>query len=166
MRAAADSVLIRSVILVFFFSLNAWSDDGHHHALTSKELGSVHFTTSCSKASEADFNRAVALLHSFQYEQADQAFNSVYSKDPKCAMAQWGIAMSNYHGLWDNGDTAKGNAAITKAREIAAAEKQTTPREKAYIDALWEIYKPGEQDNVARGQAFEHSMGALQSAYP
>ncbi|MCU1310350.1 MAG: repeat protein [Candidatus Angelobacter sp.] len=166
MRAAADSLLVRSLLVVFFFSLYAWSDDGHHHALTSKELGSVHFATSCSKASEADFNRAVALLHSFQYEQADQAFNSTFAKDPKCAMAQWGIAMSNYHGLWDNVDAEKGKAAILKAREIAAAEKQITPREKAYIDALWEIYKPGEQDKVARGQALEHSMGALQAAYP
>jgi tetratricopeptide (TPR) repeat protein len=167
MRTAAEPFLVRVLLVFFFSSITLWADDGQHqHQLTSEELGSVHFTTSCAKANELDFNRAVALLHSFQYEQANEAFNSISSKDPQCAMAKWGIAMSNYHGLWENGDTAKGNAAIVKAREIAAAEKQTTPREKAYIDALWEIYKPGESDKVARGQAFEHSMGALQAFYP
>jgi len=81
-------------------------------------------------------------------------------------MAQWGIAMSHYHGLWDTGDTAKGRAAILKARDIASTEKQTTRHEKAYIDALWEIYKPDDRDKLAHGQAYEHSMGTLQAANP
>src|SRR5689334_15497910 len=57
-----------SVILsgLFLCLSPAWSDEGHHHALTEEEVGSVHFTTSCSKTVEVNFNRAVALLHSFQ----------------------------------------------------------------------------------------------------
>ena len=77
----------------------------HHHELSAEEVGSVHFLTSCSKTVELSFDRAVALLHSFQYEQARQAFSEISTEDPSCAMAQWGVAMSHYHGLWDNGDT-------------------------------------------------------------
>src|ERR1700690_1737388 len=51
----------------------AWCDEGHHHSLTEEEVGSVHFVTSCSKTVGVSFNRAVALLHSFQYEQTRQA---------------------------------------------------------------------------------------------
>src|SRR5713226_8469119 len=80
----------------------------HQHELSAEEVGSVHFLTSCSKTVELSFDRAVALLHSFQYEQTRQAFNEIATQDPSCAMAQWGIAMSHYHGLWDNGDTPAG----------------------------------------------------------
>ena len=84
--------------LSLFVSL-AWSDEGHHHALTEDEIGSVHFVTSCAKAAEISFNHAVAMLHSFQYEDSRRAFDAVALQDPTCAMAQWGVAMSHYHGL-------------------------------------------------------------------
>ena len=145
---------------------SAWADEGHHHALTEEEIGSVHFSTSCAKTVEKDFNHAVALLHSFQYEQARDAFGQVLSQDPKCAMAEWGIAMSNYHGLWDNGDTAAGRAALRKAQDMAAANPQTTAREKSYIGALAEIYQEDGKDKAAHAQAFEQQMAALQAAYP
>jgi tetratricopeptide (TPR) repeat protein len=144
----------------------AWCDEQHHHELTENEVGSVHFSTSCTRAVEKDLNRAVALLHSFQYEDARQAFEVVGRKDPTCAMAQWGVAMSHYHGLWDNGDTAAGREALRKAREIAAANPKTTAREKAYIDSLGEIYREDGKDAYAHSQAFEQKMAALQSAYP
>jgi tetratricopeptide (TPR) repeat protein len=161
MRALSFSLL--TVAILFSAAL---SDEGHHHALTQEELGSVHFSTSCAKSVEADFNRAVALLHSFQYEQSDQAFTQISAQDPKCAMAQWGVAMANYHGLWDNGNTDRGRAALQKANEIATASKGTTPRERAYIAALGEIYKQDGKDNYAHAQAFEERMGSLQAAYP
>ena len=81
-------------------------------------------------------------------------------------MAQWGVAMTHYHGLWDNGDMAAGRAALRKAQEIAAANSQTTAREKAYIDALAEIYREDGKDKVAHGQAFEQKMAALHAANP
>ena len=96
---------------------------------------------------EATFNRAVALLHSFQYEQSRLSFEEASKRDPKCGMAQWGIAMSHYHGLWDNGDTAAGRAALQKAQELAAANPNTTARENAYINALGEIYREDAQDH-------------------
>jgi tetratricopeptide (TPR) repeat protein len=138
----------------------------HRHELSTEELGSVQFLTSCSKTMERGFNRAVALLHSFQYEQARQAFNEVSTLDPSCAMAQWGVAMSHYHGLWDNGDTAKGRLALNRALEIATSNGRTTAREKAYIKALAAYYSEDGKDSAAHSQAFEHNMGELVAAYP
>src|ERR1051325_2917866 len=88
----------------------AWTaeaQEGHHHELTEQEVGSVHFATTCSEGMgeptraecDASFNKAVALLHSFQYEDTRKAFEAIAKKNPQCAMAKWGIAMSHYHGL-------------------------------------------------------------------
>ena len=65
----------------------------HAHELTEEEIGSVHFLTTCSKTTEASFSRAVALLHSFQYELARSVFTDISSLDQNCAMAYWGIGM-------------------------------------------------------------------------
>ncbi|GAC1661351.1 MAG: hypothetical protein NVS9B4_13490 [Candidatus Acidiferrum sp.] len=142
----------------------AWQE--HHHELSAEEIGSVHFQTSCAKSVEFSFDRAVALLHSFQYEQARQAFNEIATQDPTCAMAQWGVAMSHYHGLWKNGDIAGGRAAIEKAKAIAAANLKTTRREAAYLDALNEIYREDGKSPATRDLAFEQKMGMVQAAYP
>jgi hypothetical protein len=149
-----------------FFAQASWCQDEHHHDLSGEEVGSVHFSTSCSKTISDNFNRAVALVHSFQYEQARQAFLKVSMQDPDCAMAQWGIAMSHYHGLWGNGDTAAGRATLERAKHAATANPTTTPRETAYIEALAEIYIEDSKSPAAHAQAFEQRMGALQAAYP
>jgi hypothetical protein len=168
----------RSAILlaVFLFSgAQTLFAQEHHHELSAEEVGSVQFPTSCSKTVQPGFNRAVALLHSFQYEQARQAFQQVAQQDPSCAMAQWGVAMSHYHGLWKNGDTSAGRMALKKAQQIAASNAATTAREKAYIDALAVVYAEDVKDTTAydRGKgasahdlAFEKKMGELQAAYP
>jgi tetratricopeptide (TPR) repeat protein len=144
----------------------AISQEEHHHEMTAEEVGSVHFLTSCRLDLTDPFNRSVAMLHSFQYEQARQAFTEISERDPQCAMAQWGVAMSHYHGMWDNGDTAAGRLALNQARQTAAGNAKTTPRENAYIDALAEIYREDGKDAYAHSQAFELKMGALQAAYP
>jgi len=154
------------LVSALLFVALAASQENHQHALTDQEVGSVHFATSCSADLATPFNRAVALLHSFQYEQARQAFTEISEKDPQCAMAQWGVAMSHYHGMWDNGDTAAGRVALKKAQAIAAGNPKTTVREVAYIEALAEIYREDGKDPNAHGQAFEQKMAAVQAAYP
>jgi hypothetical protein len=173
-----EETMRRSAILLaaFLFSgAQTLFAQEHHHELSAEEVGSVQFPTSCSKAVQPGFNRAVALLHSFQYEQARQAFEQVAQQDPSCAMAQWGVAMSHYHGLWKNGDTSAGRMALKKAQQIAASNAATTAREKAYIDALAEVYAEDVKDTTAydRGKgasahdlAFEKKMGELQATYP
>src|SRR6266403_1170285 len=151
---------------LFLCTSVAGADEHHDHKLSAEELGSIHFAISCVKSTQTEFNRAVALLHSFQYEQSRSSFAEVSKRDPTCAMAQWGIAMSHYHGLWDNGDTAAGRTASQRAQELAGANPKTTAREHAYIDALAEIYRQDDQDHASHDRAFEQKMGELQAAYP
>ena len=152
--------------LIVLFAIFAFADDQHQHALTEDEVGSVQFATSCAASVQKDFNGAVALLHSFQYEQSRRAFENVAAKDPQCAMAYWGVAMSYYHGLWENSDLASGRTAWRKADQIASSNTKTTPREKAYIEALGEIYRQDDKDQATHARAFEQKFGALQASYP
>ena len=89
----------------------------HDHG-APEQLGTVSFPTSCSPAVQAEFQRGVALLHSFAYSAAESTFREVAEKDPGCAMAHWGIAMSYYHQLWEP-HIAPANVALGH-QEIAA----------------------------------------------
>ena len=64
--------------------------------------------------------------------------------------ADWGVAMTYYHGLWENSDLASGRVAWQKANQLAQATRNTTPREKAYIEALGEIYREDDKDQHPR----------------
>src|SRR6187397_737110 len=66
-----------------------------------KEFGEVGFEMSCSEKVKSKFNLAVSLLHSFEYDEAEKVFANIIDEDPDCAMAYWGVAMANYHPLWD-----------------------------------------------------------------
>src|SRR3984893_6143444 len=158
--------LTAAFVSVLFFVPLALCQEDHHHPLTEEEVGSVHFPTSCRTELHGSFNGAVALLHSFQYEQARQAFAEIARQDPQCAMAEWGVAMSHYHGMWDNGDLAAGRVALEKAKQVGAGNQRTTAREIAYVGALAEIYREDDKGIPAHAQAFEQKMGALQAAYP
>jgi tetratricopeptide (TPR) repeat protein len=137
------------------------ADEGHHHSMTAEELGTVHFQTSCSPKVAADFNRGVALLHSFWYEEAEKTFRTVAREDRKCAMADWGIVMSQYHQLWDYPDDKRlteDDALLTKAEALKA-----TPREQEYIHALHAYFGQPPQgktayDHAARATAYSEAM--------
>ena len=156
----------RLFLAILLLAASASAQEMHHHMPGEGDVGTVQFPTSCSTHVTDSFNHSVALLHSFQYEAARAAFAEVFMHDPDCAMAQWGIAMSHYHGLWNSGDMNAGRAAWNKGEETAAANKKTTAREKAYIDAIGEIYREDGKDKYAHAQAFEKKMGELQAAYP
>jgi tetratricopeptide (TPR) repeat protein len=143
-----------------------WADEIHHHALTQDEIGSVTFPTSCSREVAADFNRAVALLHSFQYEQSREGFEAVAKKDPHCAMAEWGVAMSHYHGLWKNGNLDVGRAAFQRALQVATFNQSTTAREMSYIEALGEIYKQDGSDETAQSLSYQRRLATLYAENP
>ena len=126
----------------------AIADEGHHHDMSAAELGAVSFSTSCDAKVQPAFNHGVAWLHSFEYEQARQEFARVAVADPKCAMAQWGMAMSLYHQLWEHPDTDAVNQASTM---LAAAKKmKATPREQAYIAALSSIFTSADDEHIGR----------------
>ena len=107
---------------------------------TANRFGTVQFTTSCAPSQVGEFNGAVALLHSFEYEEARAAFINVLRKDPKCAMARWGESMTYFHGLWSEYNAASGAQAAAAARRLAADNPQTSDREKMYIAAISEIF--------------------------
>ncbi len=71
---------------------------GHHDH--GPQLGKVSFETSCNAAADAHVRRGLGWLHSFEYEQAARTFNDASAADPRCGIAYWGVAMSQYHPLW------------------------------------------------------------------
>ncbi len=102
-------------------------------------VGKVTFPITCAPDLQSDFARGVALLHSFFYEEARRAFTSIAERDPKCAMAQWGIAMTWWHPIWTPptpDEMRAGNAAIEKAMSMNAG----SDRERGFITALNTYY--------------------------
>ena len=120
----------------------------------------MHFANSCAPAVGAGFDRAVALLHSFAYGAADQGFADVAARDPGCAIAHWGRAMTHYHQLWDppaGPDLAAGAAEVAKAATLGG-----TPRERALIAALGSYYAAADRDAPAvRALRYSDSMAAV-----
>ena len=149
----------------YLISAQESSQHPHHHDATEK-IGQVNFPISCSQGAQKQFNRAAALLHSFWYEEAERAFTEVTTIDPGCAMAYWGIAMSNYRQLWASpnpADLKKGSAAVEKAKATGAK----TERERDYIAAIEAFYKDSERlDHRARAGAYEKAMEQVYRRYP
>ena len=132
---------------------------------SSEKLGQVNFPVSCSAETRQPFNRAVALLHSFWYEEAEKAFSEVTETNPSCAMGYWGIAMSLYHPVWappTPAELRKGLAAVERAKSIGAK----TEREKDDIAAIEAFYKDSDKlDHRMRSLAFEKGMEQVYRRY-
>jgi tetratricopeptide (TPR) repeat protein len=131
----------------------------------TERLGTVSFSISCSESVGAPFNRGVALLHDFWYDEAQRQFERIAQAEPECAMAHWGIAMSTYHQIWDRPDAAN-MAHAWEEMQRAAASSRKSAREGAYIGALGRFFEPGKQDYRARVEAYSAAMGALYRRYP
>lgn len=130
------------------------------------QFGSVSFSQSCSEKTRSDFNLAIALLHSFEYTEAEKVFVKVMDQDPQCAMAYWGAAMSNFHPLWSPPSPAeleKGSKIITLARSVVT-DKST--RESDYIEAIATIYDQWNTlDHRTRLLKFEKASQSLYEKY-
>ena len=130
------------------------------------KIGEVNFVVSCSLSAQQKFNHAVAILHSFWYEEAESAFTDVIKTDPSCAMGYWGIAMSNWHPLWYP-PSAEELGAGSKAAAAAAALGGRTDRERDYIDAISAFYRDSETlDHHTRAVAYEKAMEKVYLRYP
>ncbi len=131
-----------------------------------QQLGAVSFETSCSGKVKDEFNLGLALLHSFEYDEAEKVFAGIISREPGCAMAYWGVAMSNFHPLWSppsKEEFEKGSKAVAIAQSISSK----SARESAYIDAIAEFYKDPENTNhKSRCVSFEKAMEKVHLAYP
>jgi hypothetical protein len=158
--------VLLGLALAFGAARSAEAQHQHESAAAPQRLGTVHFATSCAKDVTAEFDRGVALLHSFWFSAAIQSFDKVLEKDPSCAIAYWGLAMSwwgnPFGGFRSPAALARGQAAVEKGH--GAAPK--TPRERHYIDAVAELYKDyGSVDQRTRTVAYEKAMEKLAATH-
>jgi len=130
-----------------------------------ERLGTVSFPVSCAAGSQAGFNRGVALLHDFWYEEAQSQFDRLAKSDPGCAIVHWGLAMSMFHEIWDRPDAktmTDGWAEMQKAQSL----KARTKRERGYIAALADFYRPDTREYQARADSYSAAMGRLFAQFP
>ena len=132
-----------------------------------EQFGEVNFPISCSSAAQQQFNRAVAMLHSFFFPETVKEFTAIAEKEPSCAMAYWGIAISQRPnplvGPFPGDVLKRGWEAIDKAR----AASQKTGREIAWIEALAAYYQDyAVIPQQSRTRSYEAAMARLSSRYP
>ncbi len=134
-------------------------------AQMQERLGAVSFPVSCGTEVQPYFNRGVALLHDFWYAEAKTQFERIVKADPTCAMAHWGLAMSSFHQIWDR-PSAEGMKFGWEQMQAAEALPVKTQREKDYIAALADFFRPGKAEYPARIAAYSEAMGRLYGKYP
>ncbi len=158
------------LLVASFFTFTAFADDQgqhHHEDLTSAQLGTVTFPVSCAPTIQKPFERGVALLHSFWYEEAEKEFTQIATDDPHCAMAHWGVAMSLWHQLWNNPDAQVIQRGLDEVHEAKTTDGTITLREKAYIAAIAAFYSNSKKLNhEARAQAYSNAMKKVYESYP
>ena len=139
----------------------------HPHELGEK-LGAVHFATSCNQAAQKEFDRAVALLHSFQFSRAIEGFTAALKNDPTCGIAYWGIALSQWSNPFAAGIKDKSQLqAGTDSSERATAVGAKTEPERAYIAAVATLYRGFESTpQQVRLIAYRDAMGEVAAKYP
>ncbi|MET0636518.1 MAG: hypothetical protein ABWZ25_10855 [Chitinophagaceae bacterium] len=129
-------------------------------------FGTISFDLTIPDSLRNAFNTAVALLHSFEYDEAEKQFARIIDVHPDCAMAYWGVAMSNFHPLWtppDKSEIEKGQQMVGIARSI----KNKTARESAYIEAIARFYDSAQSlPHRTRVLRFETAMAGLHQEYP
>src|SRR5438309_5634237 len=131
------------------------------------KVGTVHFPTSCSAPVQGDFERAVAMLHSFWFSASTAAFAAVAQSDPGCAMAHWGVAMNLLGNPFGWPPSAKALADGSAALERAKTAGAKTQRERDYIAAIETFYKDADKiDHRTRALAYRQAMEQLAAHYP
>ena len=166
MKRVACLLLFCSLLVLATFA----DDDKnhpHHEDLTTSQLGTVVFPVSCAPAVQKPFERGVALLHSFWYEEAEKEFRQVTAGDSPCAMAHWGVAMSLWHQLWNRPDARVITEGLDEVHQAKTTDGPTTPREKAYIAAISAFYSNSKQlGHEARATAYSEAMKKVYESYP
>ena len=154
--------------LALGIAATAAAQDHDHGASAGEQLGTVKFETSCSAAAQPQFNRGVALLHSFEFGRAIEAFTATLKADPSCAIAEWGIALSDWSnpfgvGIRAAGPLKLGREAVERARKLGPK----TERERAYVDAVSQLYDRTDTiDQRTSLVAYRDAMAKISSVYP
>jgi len=161
------SLIVGVATAALFASIDASAhEDDQLPTGAPDRVGEVSFAISCSPAAQLEFNRAVAILHSFFYPEAAKTFTKVTEIDPTCAMGYWGVAMSWWYPLWyppTKESFLQGQAAVAKAQEVGAR----TERERDYIAAIAMFYGDFDKlDHKSRVLMYEREMERVHSRYP
>lgn len=158
-------ISIVAILLTLFASSGIAQE--HQHSENGERLGTVYFATSCNDAAQKEFSRAVALLHSFQFSHAIEGFDEVLHEDATCAIAYWGIALSDWSnpfapGAKDKSQLQAGRQNAERARAVGAK----TERERAYIAAVGKLYNDFERTpQRTRLIAYRDAMGKIAAKY-
>jgi hypothetical protein len=157
--------LFAAVLSVFIAARGVTQE--HEHA-TGEKLGEVHFATSCNEVAQREFNRAVALLHSFQFNRAIDGFNAVLTEDPTCAIAYWGIALSEWSNPFAPGIRSTGQLQLGRENvERGESRGAKTDRERAYLAAVGKLYSDFQDTpQQARVIAYRDAMKGVAARYP
>jgi tetratricopeptide (TPR) repeat protein len=153
--------------VVFLFALSVSAQEHQHGDHSKADVGEVNFPVSCQPETQVEFNHAVALLHDFWYAESEKAFNKIAESDPECAMAYWGVAMSNYHPVWTAPPTetemTNGQTAVKKALAL----KTATEREAGYLTAISTFYKDADKlDRKTRANLYAQEMEKVHRQNP
>jgi hypothetical protein len=156
-----------SIAVVALMGLSAAAPGLAQQHAGHEKLGQVNFANTCDASVQAEFTRAVALLHSFWWGVAIKAFNDVAQKDPACGIAHWGVAMAVLENPFGWPPTPKmlsdGSAAVARARAAGARSQ----RELDYIAAIETFYKDHDKvEHRTRAVAYEKAMEQLAARYP
>ena len=146
---------------------------GQHAGSDNSALGTVHFPTSCSANVQPQFNQAIALLHSFWFQAAIDAFEEVLEVDSSCGISYWGIALATWGNPIGSGANQDGSRPTAQLQEGLDAIQQAratganSERERDYIEALANLYDDyAERVDWPRVLDYEKAMEALATKYP
>jgi hypothetical protein len=159
--------MLVSLLALAWCATAAAQDHEHSGSESNEKLGTVVFATSCNAGAKPLFNHAVALLHSFEFGRAIDAFGATLKSDPSCAMAEWGIAVSRWGnpfgvGIRGAAPLEQGLEAVARARAIGSR----TDRERAYVDAVAMLYERADTiDQRTRLAAYRDAMARLAATY-
>lgn len=141
---------------------------------SSQELGTIDFATSGSAAAQPLFIKGVLLMHSFEYDDAREAFVEAQKADPGFAMAYWGEAMTYNHPVWQRTSPDLATAALAKLAPTAEARRARAPteKEKDWLGAVERLYGPGDGSTsltagkLARDLSYADAMKRMHEKYP
>jgi tetratricopeptide (TPR) repeat protein len=159
--------MVRARVMAGFLLTASCLAQGHPFG-NGEKLGTVQFATSCNEAAQKEFNRAAALLHSFQFSRAIEGFNATLGQDATCGIAYWGIALSDWSnpfaaGMKDKGQLQAGRESTEHGKTVGAK----TERERAYLGAVGKLYSDYESTpQRARLIAYRDAMREVAAKYP
>jgi len=153
-------------LLVVGASATSLAAQEHHHT-GDERLGRVVFPVSCAPEAQRRFERAMAALHSFWWEEGPHAFGAVLEADSTCAMAHWGLALNAWGNPFAGGPATdllrRGAEEATRAAALGAP----TPREQGFIAAAAALYRSYETVPApVRLQAYSDTLARLHRDQP